>query len=198
MRQTQPTILILLLFFGMVFGIMNCESKKHPFENLSGTYSDLEPYTYGKAFGKRTFTFDQNRWTLNFTLSLDPKGNMKVFSFRTFGKFKVLEESKNIPNAWNAIFYEDKKFLTVHSDNKNLLDAFRFSDCNLIQDQEKDISESGCSGWKPVSKCNEDHDILMMNESGDIHFGERPIDNDMCSAEKRPSSLTLPVTKVKI
>ncbi|WCL49630.1 hypothetical protein [Leptospira sp. GIMC2001] len=196
MKQTKSTIVTLHLILMIGFGILHCTGTKNPLNKLSGTYTDVEPYPYGKAFGKRTFTFEKDKWTLDFTLSLDPMGNLKVFSFRTFGNYKMLGESKIIPTAMDAIFYEDKKFLTVHTDNKDLLNAFRFSDCNLVLGQEKDISETGCSGWKSVSICNEDHDIVMMNEKGDIHFGERPLDNDMCSSEKRPIRLTPPVSKV--
>jgi len=175
--------------------ITNCNSKKQNLENLSGVYSDPKPYSYGKAFGHRKFSFENQKWTLDFTLSLYPAGNIPVFTFRTYGKFKVINESTIVSNAWNAIFYEEKKFLTLKTEDKNLIQAFRFADCKLTLNEEKDISESGCSAWLPVSVCNEDHDLLMLTSEGGLHFGERPFDNNMCTSEKRPKTLTPPVFK---
>lgn len=175
--------------------LTNCKSEKETLQNLSGVYSDPKPYSYGKTFGHRTFSFENQNWTLDFTLSVDSEGKIPVFSFRTFGKFKILTESKEVAKAWNSIFYEEKKFLTLKTADVNLIKAFRFSDCGLRLNEEKDISNLGCSAWLPISVCNEDHDLLMLNSDGGLHFGERPMDNNMCSPKKRPNKLTPPVYK---
>lgn len=166
-------------------------------QNLSGTYADPAPYNYGKAWGKRVFTFRKGRWTLDFTLSLDPEMKAQVFRFRTYGSYKVQENSTTVAGAFNAVFFEEKKFLTLKTSDENLIKAFGFSQCGLVVDAEKDVSVSGCSGWKPVKDCPGDYDLLSLDKEGKLYFGNRPQDNDMCSPDKRPTSLTPPVTKIK-
>jgi hypothetical protein len=179
------------------FTVSPAKDLKSRLETLSGTYADAKPYQYGKAWGQRVFTFDKGKWTLVFTLSLDPGLRMQVFQFRTFGTYQVQDKSVRVPDTYNALFSEEKKFLTLKTNDENLIRAFGFSSCNLTKDKEQDISEAGCSGWKPVSVCSGDYDLLSLDKDGKLYFGNRPQDNDMCSPDKRPSSLTPPVTKVK-
>jgi hypothetical protein len=43
-----------------------------------------------------------------------------------------------------------------------------------------------------VADCGTDHDLLSLDATG-LRFGARPADNDMCSPELRPTTLTSPV-----
>ena len=172
------------------------DTTKKQLQNLSGTYMDIEPYAYGEAFGQRIFTFDEGKWTLEFTLSLDPNQEMNVFEFRTYGTYTVLEPSSSVDGAYEALFLESEKFVTLLTDNQELINAFGFAPCGLTKGIEKNISSEGCSLWAPVIECDEDHDLLYLNEDGALHFGVRPEDNNMCTADKRPTSLTPAVIKV--
>jgi hypothetical protein len=62
------------------------------------------------------------------------------------------------------------------------------ADCGLTLNLETDISETGCAAWAPVAVCGEDHDLLALTDEG-LHFGVRPADNDMCTADKVPTAL---------
>ena len=170
---------------------------KSKLENLSGSYADLAPYNYGKAWGKRIFTFDKGKWTLDFTLALDPEMKMQVFNFRTLGTYKIQDKSSKVADTYNAVFYEEKKLLTLKTSEENLIKAFGFAPCNMTKDVEQDVSEKGCTGWKSVAECPADNDLLSLDKDGKLYFGSRPQDNDMCSPEKRPTSLTPPVIKTK-
>ncbi len=44
--------------------------------------------------------------------------------------------------------------------------------------------------------CSEATDLLSLDAEGLLYFGERPADNNMCSAERRPTKLTPGVKKV--
>jgi hypothetical protein len=103
---------------------------KYNLEHLSGTYADATPYNYGKAWGKRVFTFNKGKWTLVFTLGLDLELKMQVFQFRTFGTYKVQEKSTKVVDTYNAIFYEQKKFLTLKTSDENLIEK-SFTKCVL-------------------------------------------------------------------
>ena len=169
------------------------DTLKTRLEQLAGTYADAKPYAYGNAWGKRVFTFDKGKWTLNFTLSLDPEMKMPVFRFRTLGKYQLEKRSALVPNTYEAVFFEEKKFLTVLAEDPSLIKAFGFDACQLTPKIEKDISETGCLAWKPVATCPGDYDLLSLDKEGMLYFGERPTDNDMCSPDKRPTKLTPPV-----
>lgn len=168
--------------------------QKVALQNLSGTYMDAQPYVYDEAFGQRTFTFDKGQWTLSFTLGLDPALEQAVFTFRTFGTFEVLDASQTVPGAYDALFLEEKKFLTLETPSPELAAAFGFTSCGLDVGVEHDISETGCALWAAVSECNEDHDLLKLSTEGTLQFGVRSPDNNMCTAQRRPTALTPGVT----
>ncbi|MCI4670338.1 MAG: hypothetical protein MRZ79_19530 [Bacteroidia bacterium] len=195
--STLALIIILMASCTSEAQLSSMDEMKAKLQSLSGTYQDLQPYAYGDAFGQRVFTFEKGTWSLDFTLGLDSKLENKLFSFRTFGTYKVGEASKVVEGAFEALFLEEKKFLTLHATDSGLISAFGFTACGLTPGQETDISQSGCALWASVAACNEDHDLLSLDEDGGLRFGVRPADNNMCSPERRPTQLTPAVTKTK-
>ncbi|WP_111670989.1 hypothetical protein [Algoriphagus litoralis] len=197
MKRNVSIVLLALLALAVVLSFKSrTENLKSKLENLTGTYADPMPYPYGEAWGKRKFTFDKGKWTLVFTLSLDPDMKLKVFEFRTFGNYKLQRKSAMLPDTYEAVFYEEKKFVTLKTTDENLIHAFGFCPCNLSLDVEKDISLNGCSAWQSVKQCPGDYDLLSMDKEGKLYFGERPGDNDMCSPQRRPSKLSPAVVKL--
>lgn len=165
-------------------------------QNLSGVYADPTSYEYGKGvFGKRVFSFNHGTWTLHFTLALDPALQNVVFTYRCIGTYELLKPSSAVANAYDALFYTDKKYVTLKTRDAGLAQAFGLAACGLKPDVEQDVSVVGCAGWRPVSVCREDHDLLALDANGGLYFGTRPRDNDMCTAGKRPTSLTPAVVK---
>jgi hypothetical protein len=43
-----------------------------------------------------------------------------------------------------------------------------------------------------VADCGTDHDLLALDATG-LRFGQRPMDNDMCTPDRRPTALLGPV-----
>ncbi|GAA0873271.1 hypothetical protein GCM10009117_24180 [Gangjinia marincola] len=192
---------ILLICTLAIFSVASAQNTskegKKVLENLSGTYVDPQGVDWGQGtFGKREFTFDDGKWSLTFTLAFDPQMKNPIFNFRTVGTYTVLDKSKFVEGAYNALFIEDKKFVTLKTDIPDVTQGFGFSNCDLTKDVEKDISKSGCSLWKSVAECSEDHDLLKLDDEGKLYFGVRPPDNDMCTADKRPTALTSAVVKL--
>ena len=192
---------ILLVFALAIFSVacaQNKSSDKQALENLNGTYADPQGVDWGQGtFGKRKFTFNNGKWSLKFIMALDPQLKNQIFVFRTVGTYSVLDKSKSVTDAYNAVFIEDKKFVTLKTDIPDIIKGFGLVGCDLTKDIEKDISESGCSLWKSVADCSEDHDLLKMDADGKLYFGVRPHDNDMCTEDKRPKSLTPAVVKIQ-
>jgi predicted nucleotidyltransferase len=191
--------LVLLFFISLslvtAMSQTNSDSKKSTLKLLSGVYSDSIPYNYGNAWGKRTFTFENGRWSLTFILSLDPQMKDQVFQFRTFGSYIIEDKHPLLTDTYLAVFFEEKKFLTLLTSKKELHNLFGFTLCNLSIGKEEDISENGCSLWASVKECPADYDLLSIDNEGRVYFGTRPKNNNMCVPELRPISLTPPVIK---
>ena len=169
---------------------------KAKLSTLHGTYRSTAPEDWGRGtFGRREFSFDKGRWTLIFTLALDPKFENKVFAFRTYGTYKVAAPSKSVPGAFHGDFKEDAKFVTRLTPDDKLAQGFGLAACGLMTGVEKDISEAGCAIWKPVAICSEDYDLLALDVDGGLHFGVRPPDNNLCTEDKRPAALLPAVVK---
>ncbi|PJE03422.1 MAG: hypothetical protein CK427_05295 [Leptospira sp.] len=202
-KKTKRILTNLVLLFILTFGAAACQSNQtsqleiNQLNALNGTYIDPIPYEYGQGvYGKREFTFKNGSWTLDFVLALDPKLNTKVFRFRTLGSYEILRPSANLPQAYEANFKEDKKFVTLLTQDKGLAQAFGLMSCSLAIGIEKDISKEGCSLWKSVKDCPIDHDLVKLDKDGKLYFGVRPKDNNMCKEEFRPTSLTPPTIRM--
>ncbi|AQG82128.1 hypothetical protein [Spirosoma montaniterrae] len=198
MKTSITRLLLLAVVVTAVVAFSPASDTKKALETLSGTYADTKAVDWGRGtFGTRVFTFDKGRWSLLFTLALDPQMKQPVFVFRTVGSYKVLEKSATVPDAYNALFIEDKKWVTLKTADKQLAQGFGLDQCGFDIDKEKDISLTGCSLWKPVAECNEDHDLLALDKDGKLYFGLRPDDNNMCTADKRPARLNVPVVHTR-
>jgi hypothetical protein len=163
-------------------------------ESLSGTYASSASERWYGGHGTRRFTFDRGRWSLVFTHALDQDMRNRTFQFRTEGPYRIGAASASVPGAFEAVFYEEVKYVTLLSADPAIVSAFGFAGCGLSLNVEIDISKSGCAGWKPVSECREDHDLLAVSAAG-LQFGVRPRDNDMCSPDRRPTALLQPVVR---
>ncbi len=163
-------------------------------EGLAGVYASSAPEPWYGGYGTRRFAFENGRWSLVFTHALDAGMQNRTFQFRTEGPYKVGAASAAVLGAFETVFFEDVKLVTLLTGDAGLVAAFGFAACGLKAGVEVDISKTGCAGWKPVSECREDHDLLAITQAG-LHFGVRPRDNDMCTAERRPTALLQPVIR---
>jgi hypothetical protein len=154
---------------------------------LNGTWRSSAPEPWYGGSGTRRFTFADGQWQLEFVHALDPAMQRRTFRFRTLGPYEVRGASA-VPGAFEAVFFEDRKLVTLLTDDPRIVQAFGFAGCGLQLNVEVDISATGCANWKPVAQCREDHDLLAMDSRG-LHFGVRPRDNDMCTADRRPTAL---------
>jgi hypothetical protein len=84
-------------------------SKKIYGQWESSQIEDLGNQTYGWRYSK----FEGNKWEIQFTLYLDKEKQTPVVMFRGVGTFKIEQESPNVAGAKNAIFYFDKKYVTL-------------------------------------------------------------------------------------
>lgn len=163
-------------------------------QTLRGVFVSPEPEAWYGGYGRREFVFRDGRWSLVFTHALDPDMTIRTFQFRTGGDYRVLEASTVVDGAFDAVFDEDWKHVTLLTDDVDLIAALGMADCALTPNLEVDISADGCAGWRPVSECGQDHDLLAMDARG-VYFGVRNADNDHCTSERRPTALLSPVVR---
>lgn len=184
----------------MVVGSMGLAAAQENFggreqlERLAGVYASSAPEQWYGGYGTRHFSFDGGKWGLVFTHALDANMQNRTFQFRTEGPYEVGAPSAAVAGAYEAIFFEDVKYVTLLTGDANIINAFGFAGCGLKYNVEVDISKTGCAGWKPVAECREDHDLLAISAVG-LHFGVRPRDNNLCTAERRPTALLQPVVR---
>lgn len=192
----QVSIALAALLAGTACGAMALDGfgGRDQLERLSGAYASSAPEHWYGGYGTRRFTFDQGKWNLIFTHALDAGMQNRTFQFRTEGLYQVRTASRAAPGAFDAIFFEDVKFVTLLTSDAAIINAYGFANCGLKLNVEVDISRTGCAGWKPVSECREDHDLLAITAAG-LHFGVRPRDNNMCTADRRPTALLQPVVR---
>lgn len=163
-------------------------------QSLHGTWSSPAPEPWYGGWGTRRFTFENGHWSLVFHHALDQAMTRPTFTFRTHGPYRIGAESAAVPGAFEGVFLEDVKLVTLRTTDAEVLRAFRFEGCGLVAGVEVDISARGCAGWRPVAECREDHDLLAQSPQG-LHFGVRPRDNDMCTPDRRPTALLPAVTR---
>jgi hypothetical protein len=163
-------------------------------EALEGVYASRAPEPWYGGYGTRRFTFEKGRWSLVFVHALDPEMRRPTVQFRTHGPYRIGAASEAVKGAYEAVFGEEAKLVTLLIADERVVKAFGFADCGLKQGVETDISAKGCANWKPVAQCGEDHDLLAIDHAG-LHFGVRPRDNDMCTPDKRPKALLMPVER---
>ena len=157
-------------------------------QTLHGTYVSPAVEDWYGGYGTREFVFADGTWSLTFTHALDPAMTHRTFQFRTGGAYRVGAPSDVVDGAFRTVFDEDWKHVTLLTPAPEIAAAMGMADCGLTLNLETDISETGCAAWRPVADCGEDHDLLALTDAG-LHFGVRPMDNDMCTADKTPTAL---------
>lgn len=156
--------------------------------SLHGTFRSTAPEPWYGGFGTREFVFADGQWELIFTHALDPAMTRRTFQFRTGGGYEIGAPSAHVAGAFDAVFQEAWKHVTLLSDDPAIVAAMGFSACGLTYNLETDISQTGCAAWPSVEDCGEDHDLVALGAAG-LHFGLRPADNDMCTPDRRPTAL---------
>ena len=147
------------------------------------------------GFRTREFTFTTDRWLIEVVFYSDKEMTKPLFSFVGEGPYTIAENSTVLPGATNATFFFDKKRLTLLTDDSAAISQFKFDACNLTRGATKDILANGCSNFTSVAVCGQEYDIVNI-ERDTLRLGARPADGNMCSVDKRPKSLGMPIVRI--
>jgi hypothetical protein len=138
------------------------------------------------------FDIAKSTWGVDYTVFADSACSTKFITVRIEGPYELGAASRSVAGAFDAKFGFTKKTVTPHlaAAADFLASANGCGTSGFTAGQAKDISAAGCAGLgqQPIAACSADYDIAKL-EGDVLTFGSRPADNNMCSPDKRPTSL---------
>ncbi len=165
-----------------------------PSDGLTGFWVSEGAEDLGNGtFGTRELAINDGVWDMLFTLYTDKELTKPVFTTEFQGTYELQGASSSLlPGARNAVFRFSHKFLTPLTDDAGVLAEMAMDTCGLVTNEESDISETGCSFIPSVKTCGQEYDIVKV-ESGKLWLGERPVDNNLCTEDRRPAVFGVPL-----
>ena len=158
-------------------------------EMLVGTWKGV-CYPSNGSFAQLTFRMTKSDWDLDYIVygDKDCSEKAKFMAVNIQGPYTLGEKSKAGENAREGTFAFSKKTVTAAQEAAVgfLKKTCQFKEVKV--GKAIDLT-AGCSGLGayPLAQCAQDYDLVMVK--GDLlHFGKRPKDNNMCTADKRPST----------
>lgn len=171
----------------------NASFAQYQQKQFNGTWNSERIESLGNGtFGTRTFAFKDKAWEIKFTLYFDSLKKQPVFVFRATGDYEFQGASATLPKTQNARFNFQNKYVTLLTDNADIIKNFGFTGCPLTKDKEADITETGCSFLPSKAAYGQEFD-LFSEKNGKLYLGARS--NDMSSEDKRPTVLGAPLVK---
>lgn len=170
------------------------EVPKAPID-ISGAWSSgcvAMPGPDGSAsYVRLDFDISAELWALDFQRFGDEACSQKLLTVHLDGPYEVSTPSTTVTGAYNGQFRFSTKAVTPHA--QPLVDMLNGAQCgpgNWKIDQAQDVYDAGCPalGLYPRSECTADYDLVLV-DGNKLQFGVRPEDNNMCSEERRPTSL---------
>lgn len=144
-----------------------------------------------------TLSFDltETTWKLDYDAFADATCATKNLTVHIEGAYRLGAASQAVMGAREGEFDFDVKTVTPASDGAAMFLGMACGGGTFAAGQATDIL-AGCAGLGayPVADCPTDFDIIK-RDGDTLTFGMRPMDNNMCSADKRPKALGVPLTK---
>ena len=140
---------------------------------------------------KLDFTMTATAWALDYVTSGDAACASPFITARIEGPDEITGRSA-VPDASEASFRFTRKSLTAHDAMAaGFLSSPQGCGTAFTAGVATDISATGCAGLgqRPIAACGQDFDLVSVQGDA-LHFGNRPDDNDMCTAPRRPTALS--------
>ena len=142
---------------------------------------------------KLLFDIAADKWHLDFMSFSDEGCKTGMMTMGIDGPWKLTVSSSVAEGVYEAEFGFAQRAVTPHVEGAvGFLSGLK--PCGgeeaFAVGQAKSVHDVGCPnlGVYPSADCSTDYDIVTVK--GDtLFFGERPKDNNMCSADKRPKKL---------
>jgi kynurenine formamidase len=164
-------------------------------DKLPGIWKSPAAESMGNmGYRTREFTFTPDRWRIEAVFYADAAMANPLFSFAAEGSYKLGETSPFVSGATNAVFFFDKKSLTLLTEDVEMIGRFGIGNYGLTRGVTKKISPNVCSNSASGAICGQEYDLVKI-DGNKLQFGSRPADGIMSSEEKRPRSLGPPVQR---
>ena len=147
--------------------------------------------------GTQSVTLDfrntASTWALDYVTYADMTCATPFVTAHIEGPYTVTGTSATVAGAWEARLAFDRKQVTPASAAAAgfLASAAGCGRAGFSAATPTDVLELGCPGLGqlPRSTCAADYDLVSIGADG-LRFGDRPKDNDLCTAGKRPAKLS--------
>lgn len=135
------------------------------------------------------------QWQVAYSLFADATCATKLATIGIEGHYEigavssVAGPSGSAAAVHEAVFHFDHKTITPFV--QGVADALNGA-CGggFVTGQAKDVYDAGCTafGQYPRASCEADYD-LVWRDGDKLRFGDRPADNNLCTAARRPTQL---------
>lgn len=145
------------------------------------------------------FNFTASDWTLDYVVYAEPTCATRNVTVRIEGPYEIGARNAQVASAFDGVFRFTRKTVTAHSAGAaSYLATLPMCEGPFEVGVARDISATGCAGLgqRPIAACGQDYDLVSVDGDA-LRFGARPADNDMCTAEKRPTALA-PVASQRV
>jgi kynurenine formamidase len=136
----------------------------------------------------RSFQFDANRWSVEFTVFADSHGKAPLVRGRNEGSYS-LGRVLPLADAVEADFSFERRTLTpLTEDVAARLTAAGCGDAPWKAGQAQDVTRGGCAAFRvpSASQCPREYDLVRI-DAGQLRLGPRPQDSDLCAPQRRPA-----------
>ncbi len=172
------------------------KSPAFDFERLRGVWNNPAPERVVRSDGavvysSKRFTFDEENWRIEFTVSEDPEGRSRLFSGDFQGPY-FIDDYVPLVQAYRGRFLFSVRRVTAYQPGLiKALDAAKCGQGKWIAGEAKDLDESGCPLLRihPRASCKGEFDLINLGPD-DLYLGARPADGDLCTVERRPQRLS--------
>jgi hypothetical protein len=202
MKKSLPVTFLMFCLAISVRGSFQAESRQWAKRQssvrlLEGVWKSEAAENAGNGnYSTREFKFTEKWWRVEAIFYNDQHLRIPLFSFMAEGPYLLGDASSAVTRATNAVFSFSKKSVTLLSSDPAVISRFKLADCNLVIGVPKDISFTGCSFITSISQCAQEYDLVEIKDDL-LRLGIRPPDRNMCTEDKRPKALGLPVRREK-
>ena len=145
------------------------------------------------SFAQLTFDIKAAQWHLDYKSFADKDCKTGTMTTAIDGPWELTQASKVGDGVYEAEFGFAQRSITPHMEGAvKFLSGLKPCGGSAAFEvgTSKSIHADGCPniGMYPAEKCATDFDIATVKD-GMLFFGQRPKDNNMCTAEKRPTKL---------
>ena len=196
--------LMTILIFSIGCGSSSSSTMEDGLENeqsqLSPTPSELvgtwqsDCIDTGNGHIQLTFHLTESTWELDYDAFGDDICAAGFMTVNIQGPYELGAAAAE-EGAREGSFHFGERQVTPHMEAAVEMLSGACAGTVYSVDESTDLAE-GCAnlGLYPLSECPTDFDIIKL-DGETLYFGARPADNNMCSEDKRPTALGLPLAK---